>query len=224
METPDSNEDDRREIYREVPPTGQEPQLTIVTDEEQAVPDAITDINARGVKVEFEKDGAPQLIAGKSLKVDVAAPGLQGNAEIDARTVFAATRGERLVSAIAFAHLPSAISDAGGAFFSVFNRRSKRRPMADSDKSGISASVMTELASDQGHPVKIANYSKTGIGIVAGGAVADLLNSIDEFRLQVQSKRTGETRLFTAHVVHRAMRGEDNYFGCLLRPVQQGDI
>jgi hypothetical protein len=214
------HDDERREVYREAPPPDAEPQLIIITKDERAIPDNVADINARGAKVEFDSADAPSLVPGKGITVGVEAPGLSGSVEIDARTVFAATRGERFVSAIAFAKLPEAISNAGGAFFTIFNRRSARRPFTDSEQSALSATVLTELESSKGHPVKIVNYSKTGIGIMATGAVSELLKAVDIVELMVSSNRTAEIRKFTAHVVHRASRGSDNYFGCLLVPKQ----
>lgn len=218
----DNHDDDRREAYRDPPRPGSEPQLEIITEDERSIPDNIADINARGVKVEFDPGGAPSLVPGREITVGVEAPGLVSGAKIDARTVFAATQGERFVSAIAFATLPNEITNAGSEFFSIFNRRSSRRPVADSEKSGLSATVVTDLLSSAGHPVKIANYSKKGIGIVVTGPVSELLNTLDSFDLVLRSKRTAEVRRYTAHVVHRAQRDDKSYFGCLLVPNPEG--
>ncbi|MBT5498544.1 MAG: hypothetical protein HOK54_22635, partial [Alphaproteobacteria bacterium] len=77
-------DDDRREVYRETLPPDAEPQLTIITNDERAIPDNIADINARGAKVEFDPAAAPSLIPGRNITVGVEAPGLSTGIEIEA--------------------------------------------------------------------------------------------------------------------------------------------
>ena len=208
-------DDERREIYRLQPRDDQKPTLVISGESMRAVPDEITDINVRGIKIEFDSDNAPHLLPGREVTVNLSAPGFTGIATIAARIVFAAKRGAKVIAALVFVKLPEAVARASSEFFSIFNRRSNRRSESAPGRSPRLAEVVA-TATQSRHEATVDNYSGSGVGLVVDAAVDRLLRLSKEFEIVLRFPRSSEVRRVTARIVRRVPGASETYYGCVL--------
>ncbi len=205
--------DDRRQAYRCEPSQLMAPVLSIIHNGRRLQAERVIDVTLRGARVEFASAAGAAITSGAAITVTLMAPGLDGCADVAARVVFSASRGQRHVVAMVFVDEPDVADRCDSAFFSVFNRRSTQR------SDGVTAiSAMLLPGDDQpAEPIelKVINHSSGGIGFLVDAALDELIRGRDALDIAVHSDDAGEPRHRTARVLHRATNANAIYYGCM---------
>lgn len=206
---------DRRQAYRYSPPPIMEPIVTVIDRGSRARAHSVVDINLRGARLAFKGEDAPHLAAGQTVTIAMQAPGLDGAVDIKARVVFSAKQDHRHVVAVVFTNLPDIDDRVDAAFFSVFNRRQDERPDCGMR---INAVVLADNSDDSeptGFEIRVVNHTNKGMGFVVNRALDRLINGRDAIELAIQTQDRPEPRHVSARILHRAMRTDTVYYGCI---------
>lgn len=208
-------QDNRRQAYRYAPPLVMEPIFTLIRDGERTRAQSVVDINVRGARVCFPNAAAPKIHPGDEVVASVQAPGLDGCVDFPARVVFSAEQDAQRLIALMFRQVPDIDDRVDANFFSVFNRRQDERP-----DSGIRVNAVVHATADAdneptGFEIRVVNHTSKGIAFVVNKALDRLIEKRDTVDLSIQTAEQTEPQRVSARVLHRAVRAEAIYYGCM---------
>ena len=208
-------EDDRRSLYRVSPESDQVPVVSVNDGEVEAVPDCVADINARGAKLEFQRQVAGGFRPGGTVSISITLPALEEPAEIPARTVFSLLQEQQMITAFVFIELPESLYQAGGDVFALLNRRKNRRTPSEGE---LRASLNFNRHSwrDAEAPISIQDLSSSGMAFEVDESSGARFRVGDRFDLVMNSNTENEARRFTAVIRRRTSDDGKSRYGCEL--------
>lgn len=157
----------RRQVYRLQPPPVWAPIFSIIVAGRQHTAAKVIDVNLQGVRVTFGAADLSALTPAALVTTSIRAPGLDGAVDIRGRVVFAMTRGDGLVVAIAFLDPPDLSDRVTADFFRVFNRREDERRRSAPGQDRISALVLNAAGEADGViDLVLRDHSDKGVGFV----------------------------------------------------------
>ncbi|MEQ8230438.1 MAG: PilZ domain-containing protein [Gammaproteobacteria bacterium] len=165
----------------------------------------VSELSARGARLEYALVDAPLLQGGEDVVALVQAATDDRPLELAATVLFVSGDGVRMTLALRFDPLSG---DAADTIGHASDRRETPRVAT------APAAQLARLALGNGNAVdiQVLNHSPAGIGFVVDAATATLLHERDVLTLDLGG--AAAPRAVVAHVRHRARRDDHVYFGC----------
>jgi len=211
---------DRRSVYRVVPQDLDDLEVSLETDNGEALAYEIVDVNVGGIGARFPYNNTPPLAIGDEITLAISSPRLQRKVKIQASVMSAVSMSPMRYYSFEFKQVDDALSDIDQEFFRLFNRRSTYRGAEPDPREPVTVFVNLATKDSDAEDIiaNLRNISASGLGICADPEFKSSIDGIDTVEVTLRLSENTQPLKLIASIRYEAEHEGHICYGMKIDP------